>query len=141
MAEKNQRDMSESRKKQLANLKGNSFKDKPERRWIHGRPRKWVSTLKDRGYSIAEINDCIQNMLAMTREELIEIQKNKASTIIEVNIATAIIKDISRGEFKTAEMLLSRRFGFPKQQLEHTGEMVTSYEIIAASEKKETDSQ
>ena len=79
----------------------------------------------------------------LTQKELLEIhKKEKNATAMEVNIASAMLKDINKGEFKTAEILLSRRFGFPKQQMEHTGEMVTSYEIVAASEhKKETPGQ
>lgn len=142
MAMKDQQKNS-SKRGNLKNLQGNSFRDKPERINKNGRPRKWVSTLKAQGYTIAEINDCIQVMLSMTQKELLEIhKKEKNATAMEVNIASAMLKDINKGEFKTAEILLSRRFGFPKQQMEHTGEVVTSYEIVAASEhKKETPGQ
>ncbi len=36
----------------------------------NGRPRKYVSTLIDQGYKRSEINDIIQNMMAMTLEEV-----------------------------------------------------------------------
>lgn len=108
----------------LKGLRGNTFKDKPERINKNGRPRKWVSTLKAQGYTISEINDGIQAILAMTQDELEEVHKKaKDVTVLEANIASAIRKDIAKGEFKTIEMLLSRRFGSPKQDVSLDGSM------------------
>ena len=36
----------------------------------NGRPRKYVSLLKEQGYKLAEINDTIQAMMSMDLEEL-----------------------------------------------------------------------
>ena len=49
----------------------------------HGRPRKWISELKESGYKSSEVNDCILVMLSMTLEELADVYKNpKAITVI-----------------------------------------------------------
>ena len=41
-----------------------------------GRPRKYVSTLKEQGYKLSEINDSIQAMMSMTIEELKAVWNN-----------------------------------------------------------------
>ena len=38
----------------------------------NGRPRKYVSLLKEQGYKVSEINDTIQAMMAMEIDELKE---------------------------------------------------------------------
>ena len=34
-----------------------------------GRPKKWVSTLRDSGYKMSEVRDCILVMMAMTMDD------------------------------------------------------------------------
>ncbi len=36
----------------------------------NGRPRKYVSLLKEQGYKLAEVNDCIQAIMSMDMQEL-----------------------------------------------------------------------
>ena len=84
----------------------------------NGRPRKYVSTLIDQGYKRSEINDTIQNMMAMTLEEVKAVWDNPTATVLEKTIASAIRKSIEKGTLYSLETLLSRVYGQPKQELE-----------------------
>lgn len=84
----------------------------------NGRPRKYISTLRESGYKLSEINDCIQVMMAMTVEELKEAFENKNATVLEKTIAAAIKKSIEKGSLYSIETLLSRVYGKPKEQVD-----------------------
>lgn len=84
----------------------------------NGRPRKYVSLLKEQGYKISEVNDCIQAMMSMTLEELKEVWDNPKATVLEKTIASAIKKSIERGSLYSIETLLSRVFGKPRETTE-----------------------
>ena len=86
----------------------------------NGRPRKFVTTLKEIGYKRSEINDTIQAMMAMDKEELTDVFKNPKATILEITIASAMKKSIEKGTLYSMETLLSRVFGMPKQEVEQT---------------------
>lgn len=86
----------------------------------NGRPRKFVTTLKDIGYKRSEINDTIQAMMAMDKDELTDVFKNPKATILEITIASAMKKSIEKGTLYSMETLLSRVFGMPKQEVEQT---------------------
>ena len=81
----------------------------------NGRPRKYISELKDKGYRMVEINDCIQVMIAMTIDELAEVYKNPKSTVLEKTIANAIRKSLEKGSLFSLETLLTRVYGKPKE--------------------------
>lgn len=81
----------------------------------NGRPRKYVSILKDAGYKLSEINDTIQNMMAMRVEELNDVYKNKDTTILEKTIAGAMIKSMKNGSLYSLDTLLTRVYGKPKE--------------------------
>lgn len=83
----------------------------------NGRPRKYVSTLIDQGYKRSEINDTIQNMMAMTIEEVKAVWDNPTATVLEKTIASAIRKSIEKGTLYSLETLLSRVYGQPKQEV------------------------
>jgi hypothetical protein len=84
----------------------------------HGRPRKYVLTLKAEGYKLHEINDCIQTMMAMTIDELKDAYENPNATVLEKTIAAAIKKSIQKGSLYSIETLLSRVYGKPKEQVD-----------------------
>lgn len=84
----------------------------------NGRPRKYVSQLKDIGYKKSEINDAIQAMMAMTMDELKEVWENKNATILEKTIANAMKKSLEKGTLYSLETLLSRVYGQPKQEID-----------------------
>lgn len=83
-----------------------------------GRPRKYVSTLKEIGYKKSEINDAIQAMMAMTMQELKEVWENQNATILEKTVANAMRKSLEKGTLYSIETLLSRVYGQPKQEIE-----------------------
>lgn len=85
-----------------------------------GRPKKFVTLLKEMGYKRSEINDTIQAMLAMDMEELKDVWDDKRATILEKTIASAMKKSIEKGSLYSMETLLSRVFGMPKQEIEQT---------------------
>ncbi len=85
-----------------------------------GRPRKFVCLLKDMGYNKQDIDTTIQNMMAMTIEELAEVFKDSKATVLEKTVANAIKKGIEKGSLYSMETLLSRVYGSPKQEVDQT---------------------
>jgi hypothetical protein len=84
----------------------------------NGRPRKYVSLLKEQGYKIAEINDTIQAMMSMDLEELKTVWDNPKATILEKTIAAAMRKSLEKGSLYSLETLLTRVYGKPKEQMD-----------------------
>jgi hypothetical protein len=91
----------------------------------NGRPRKYVSVLKDAGYRLSEINDTIQNMMAMDLDELKAVYDNPKGTILEKTIANAMVKSLQKGSLYSLETLLTRVYGKPKEtsSVENTGKV------------------
>ena len=85
----------------------------------NGRPRKWVNTLKDRGYKKSEVVDCIQILIEMSAEELTEVEKNTSNTMLERIVAKAILEGHRKGTLYNIETLLTRVYGQPKQEVEN----------------------
>ena len=85
---------------------------------INGRPRKYVTLLKEQGYKLSEINDTIQVMMSMNMEELNEVYKNPKATIIEKTIANAMNKSLMKGSLYSLETLMTRVYGKPKEQID-----------------------
>jgi hypothetical protein len=81
----------------------------------NGRPRKFVSLLRDSGYKISEINDTIQTMLAMDLDELADVFRNPKATVLERTIANAMQKSLTKGSLYSIETLLTRVYGKPKE--------------------------
>jgi hypothetical protein len=81
----------------------------------NGRPRKYVSLLKEQGYKLSEINDTIQTMMAMDVSELQKVNDNPKATIMEKTIAAAMIKSLKNGSLFSLETLLTRVYGKPKE--------------------------
>jgi len=80
-----------------------------------GRPKKYVTLLKETGYRLHEINDTIQAMLSMDLEELKDVWQNPKATILEKTIANAMRKSLEKGSLYSIETLLSRVYGKPKE--------------------------
>jgi hypothetical protein len=100
----------------LDNLKkGDGFDSHPDRINRNGRPKKYVTLLKEQGYKLAEINDTIQAMLSMDLDELKEVWQNPKATILEKTIANAMRKSLEKGSLYSIETLLSRVYGKPKE--------------------------
>lgn len=114
----------------------------------NGRPRKYVSILKDAGYKVSEINDTIQNMMAMDLQELKEVYENPKATILEKTIANAMKRSLEKGSLYSLETLLTRVYGKPKetaeikQETNHSGTLhitVRSSGIPLASKESDVD--
>lgn len=98
----------------------------------NGRPRKYVSLLKESGYKLAEINDTIQAMMAMDMDELKTVWENPKATILEKTVANAMRKSLEKGSLYSLETLLTRVFGKPKEQTDITG--VQTIKIVYADD-------
>lgn len=96
----------------------------------NGRPRKYVSLLKEQGYKLSEINDTIQAMMAMDMDELKSVWDNQHATVLEKTIANAMRKSIEKGSLYSIETLLSRVYGNPKQMTELSGSNENPLQII-----------
>jgi hypothetical protein len=84
----------------------------------NGRPRKFVTTLKEQGYKLSEVTDSIEVLISMTPDELQKIFDNPKSTVLEKVVASAIIKSIKQGDLNSIETLLNRAYGKPKEKME-----------------------
>jgi hypothetical protein len=91
---------------------------KGEIRNPNGRPRKYVSLLKEQGYRLSEINDTIQVMMSMDMEELKTVWDNPKATILEKTIAAAMRKSLEKGSLYSLDTLLTRVYGKPKEQMD-----------------------
>ena len=102
----------------IDNLKGKGFHSNPENINKNGRPRKYVSLLKENGYKLSEINDTIQSMMSMNVDELKSVWDDDNATILEKTIARAMRKSLESGSLYSIETLLTRVYGKPKEQSE-----------------------
>ena len=91
--------------------------DKGETMNPNGRPKKFVTILKESGYTQLEINLTIQLMLQMNLEELKQVLIDMNATILEKTIANAMIKSLKRGSLYSLESLLNRVYGKPKEMI------------------------
>lgn len=99
-------------------IEGQGFHTNPERINREGRPRKYVSLLKEQGYKLSEINDSIQALMSMDEEELKSVSTNDKATVLEKTIAKAILKSMSNGSLYSLDTLLTRVYGKPKEQMD-----------------------
>lgn len=81
----------------------------------NGRPKSYITGLKDAGYNMTEINMSIRNMLSMNMNELKAVFENPDATILEKTVAGAMRKSLEKGSLYSIETLLSRVFGKPKE--------------------------
>lgn len=97
-----------------------SSDNQPEK---NGRPRKYISLLKDQGYKLSEINDTLMALLSMDIAELREVFENPKATVLERSVAGAIKKSIEKGTLDNIETIITRAMGRPKEQNNHSGEI------------------
>lgn len=81
----------------------------------NGRPKKYVTLLKEQGYKLSEVNDTIQTIMAMDLEELKTVWDNPKATILEKTIANALRKSLEKGSLYSIDTLLNRVYGKPKE--------------------------
>jgi hypothetical protein len=85
----------------------------------NGRPKKYITLLKEQGYKISEVNDTIQVMMAMDLEELKSVWENPKATILEKTIANAMRKSLEKGSLYSLETLMNRVYGKPKETVDN----------------------
>jgi hypothetical protein len=119
------------------NIQKHEFK-KGESGNPNGRPKKYVSALKEQGYKNSEINDCILVMISMDLDELKEVWQNPRATILEKTIANALKKSLEKGSLYSIEVLLSRAVGKPKESIDHTtnGETMRDIQVTIVNANK-----
>jgi hypothetical protein len=83
-----------------------------------GRPKKFVTLLKEQGYKQSEVNDTIQSMLSLSIDELKQIHDDSDATILEKTIANALYKSWRKGSLYSIETLLTRTYGKPKETID-----------------------
>jgi hypothetical protein len=127
---------------------GKRFEKGDKRINKNGRPRKWISDMKDSGYSLSEVTDAIQVLVSLEPAKLEELRTNPNSTVLEITIASAIINSINRGDLNSLETLLSRVFGKPKQQVDIDAKVdITSHVIklkfgnVESDDEQQTETQ
>ena len=81
----------------------------------NGRPRKYISQLREQGYKLAEVNDCIQAIMSMSLDELKDVWDNPKATILEKTIANALMTSLKKGSLYSIDTLLTRVYGKPKE--------------------------
>ena len=84
----------------------------------NGRPKKYITLLREQGYKLSEINDTIQVMLQMGVDELKDVWDNPKATILEKTIANAMRKSLEKGSLYSLETLLTRVYGKPKETID-----------------------
>ena len=91
----------------------------------NGRPKKYVTLLKEQGYKLSEVNDTIQTIMSMDVEELKQVWDNPKATILEKTIANALMTSLKKGSLYSIDTLLSRVYGRPKetQQITQDGKI------------------
>ena len=84
----------------------------------NGRPRKWITSLREEGYKLSEVNDVIQVMMSMTISELKSVMEDDNATILEKTIANALRKSLQNGSLYYIDTLLTRVYGKPKETID-----------------------
>ena len=105
------------------NIIGKGFEKYPERINRNGRPKKYITTIKEQGYKLSEINDTIQVLLVLTEKQLNEVAGNNDSTVLEKTISKALLKSLKNSSLYSLETLLSRSFGKPRETIDQSNNL------------------
>ena len=72
------------------------------------------------GLSYSQANEIISGILAMTREELMNVAKNDQAPFWISMIAKKATRDYERGSIHLLEVLMDRVYGKPKETVDQT---------------------
>lgn len=123
------------------NIKDKGFDKNPQNINRKGRPRKYVSLLKEQGYKLSEINDTIKSLMSMDLNELKKIWEDPKATILEKTIANALQKSMNKGNLDALETLTTRVFGRPTEKTEISGEVGITNRIIKLNFRQPLDGE
>lgn len=73
-----------------------------------------------------DVNALIEYLLSLTGEKLIEVVKDNNQPAFVLNIASAVLHGIKKGDLTAIEKLLDRKLGKPKDTVEIRGNIKTS---------------
>jgi len=82
----------------------------------NGRPKKITTRLESLGYTKGEIDDTINNILAMNEAQLNLLLTDPDLTTLERIIIKAVQRSIKYGSLHNLDTLLTRVYGLPKQE-------------------------
>ena len=85
-----------------------------------GRPVGIITLLQNEGYTPAQVNKTILQLLTLTEFEISELLNNQNATILERTIAKSLLRGLNSGSLYALESLLNRSVGMPsnKQNLQ-----------------------
>jgi hypothetical protein len=89
-----------------------------ERRNLKGRPKKFLTVLKELGYANAEINETFIGLLGCSMDELNEMEQDEKTTMLVKVCIEVLKKSFRQGSFYNIDMMLTRAFGKPKETVD-----------------------
>lgn len=89
-----------------------------ERINLKGRPKKYLTTLKEKGYTKSQVADTIRVLLSLNKYELKLVCESKTTNVLEQTVAQALLKSLDKGTLYSLETLLTRVDGQPKQEID-----------------------
>lgn len=98
----------------------------PENIRNHKFPKGKSGNPKGRPKKLPELDELLNDILGSEDES-----KSEAALIIH-----ALVKRAKKGDVRAAEVLLERAYGKVKQPIEHKVEALKGFQIIAASDKR-----
>lgn len=84
------------------------------------KPTKLKEFVKDNGISSVDVSNIIKYVLPLNEGELKEIIDDKSKPMIMRMLVKAIVTDVQNGTVNNLMTLLTRAFGSPKQEIEHS---------------------
>jgi hypothetical protein len=101
----------------LANLKGRTFRDLPERINKKGGPRGIYTVVKDKGYSAIDIKIVFKELAFYTSEELKEAEEKEDNPIILKIIANIYAKALISGDYSKIKDIMEYTIGRPNIEI------------------------
>lgn len=99
------------------NLKGHSFKDKPENINKKGRPKNIYSQIKRKGYSATDIKTAMREVSFYTYDELKKLYNDKKKPVILRIIANQYYKTLTKGDWHKIKEIMEHTLGKPLQEI------------------------
>ena len=102
------------------------------------KPSRIRAFIQENDLGTSDIAAAIRYMAELTEKEMIELGENQEAPFLLRSFAAALMSDAKKGILNSADLLLNRALGKPKESLEVSGEV--SYEIKPAKKKQDAES-